>query len=195
MSAVSSTSSSAVTYATQLASAATLRNSLNAIGTAVQNGDMSTANSLLTTFIQNNPQYSSTSSSSTSTDPITQDFQTLATAVSGGDVNAARTAWSSVASDLSKDGVNLSNSAVTAQAIAQNKTTINQTILGDLFGSSPSTGSSPSVASLLGGGANSSGSVGLSSSLLSDWLTYDQNANTTPVATTTTPPTVLNTTA
>ena len=35
MSAVSSTSSSAVTYATQLATAASLRNSLNAIGAAV----------------------------------------------------------------------------------------------------------------------------------------------------------------
>lgn len=176
MSAVSSTSSSAVSYATQLASAATLRNSLNAIGAAVQNGDMTTANSLLTTFIQNNPQYASTSSSSSSTDPITQDFQTLATAVSGGQVGAAQSAWASVKSDLANDGVNLDTSAVTAQAIEQNKTTIDQDILGDLFGDS-----------------SSSSGAGLSSSLLNNWVTYNQDAYTTPVATT--PQNVLNTTA
>jgi hypothetical protein len=177
MSAVSSsTSSSAVAYAMQLASAATLRNSLNAIGAAVQNGDMTTANSLITTFIQNNPEYSSTSGSSSSTDPVSQDFQTLAAAVSGGQVSAAQSAWASVKSDLAKDGVNLNTSAVTAQAIEQNKTTIDQDILGDLFGDS-----------------SSSGSVGLSSSLLNDWVTYDQAANTTPAATT--PQNVLNKTA
>lgn len=191
MSAVSSTSSSAIAYATQLASAATLRNSLNAIGTAVQNGDMSTANTLLTAFIQDNPQYSSTSSSS-STDPISQDFQTLATAVSGGQVDAAQSAWASVTKDLANDGVNLSTSAITAQAIAQNKTTVDQTILSDLFGDS-SGSSAPSVASLLGGSTDAGGTVGLSSSLLNDWVTYDQDANTTPVATT--PPNVLDTTA
>jgi hypothetical protein len=193
MSAVSSTSSSAVAYATQLASAATLRNSLNAIGNAVQNGDMTTANTLLTAFIQNNPQYDSTSSSSSSTDPINQDFQTLATAVSGGQVDAAKSAWASVTKDLANDGVNLSASAVTAQAIAQSKTTIDQDIVSDLFGDSSSS-STPSVASLLGGSTNSSGSVGLSSSLLNDWVTYDQDANTTPVATAT-PQNVLDTTA
>jgi hypothetical protein len=175
MSAVSGTSSSAVAYATQLASAATLRNSLNAIGTAVQNGDMTTANSLITTFIQNNPQYASTSGSS-STDPISQDFQSLATAVSGGQVSAAQSAWASVKSDLANDGVNLNTSAVTAQAIQQNKTTIDQDILGDLFGDS-----------------SSSGSGGLTSSLLNNWVTYKQDANTTPIATT--PQNVLNTTA
>jgi hypothetical protein len=180
MSAVSSTSSSAVAYATQLATAATLRNSLNAIGAAVQNGDMTTANSLLTTFIQDNPQYGSTSSSS-STDPISQDFQTLATAVSGGQVSAAQSAWASVKSDLANDGVNLDTRAVTAQAIAQNRTTIDQEIMGDLFGDS-SSGSTPSVTSFLGGDSDSSGSVGLPSSLLNDWVTYDQDANTTPVA-------------
>jgi hypothetical protein len=193
MSAVSSTSSSAVAYATQLASAATLRNSLGAIGAAVQNGDMTTANSLLTTFIQDNPQYASTSSSNSSTDPINQDFQTLATAVSGGQVSAAQSAWASVKSDLANDGVNLNTSAVTAQAIEQNKTTIDQQILGDLFGDSSSSGGTSSVASLLGGSIDSSGSVGLSSSLLDDWVTYDQDANTTAVATT--PQNVLNTTA
>jgi hypothetical protein len=193
MSAVSSTSSSAVAYATQLASAATLRNSLNAIGAAVQNGDMTTANSLLTAFIQDNPQYASTSSSSSSTDPITQDFQTLATAVSGGQVSAAQSAWASVKSDLTNDGVNLDPRAVTAQAIQQNRTSINQEILGDLFGDSSSSGSTPSVASLLGGGTGSSGSVGLSSSLLNDWVTYRQDATATPIATT--PQNVLNTTA
>jgi hypothetical protein len=193
MSAVSSTSSSAVAYATQLASAATLRNSLNAIGAAVQNGDMTTANSLLTTFIQDNPQYASTSSSSSSTDPINQDFQTLATAVSGGQVSAAQSAWASVKSDLTNDGVNLDPRAVTAQAIAQNRTSIDQEILGDLFGDSSSSGSTPSVASLLGGGTDSSGSVGLSSSLLNDWVTYRQDATATPVAPT--PQNVLNTTA
>jgi hypothetical protein len=193
MSAVSSTSSSAVAYATQLASAATLRNSLNAIGAAVQNGDMTTANSLLTTFIQDNPQYASTSSSSSSTDPINQDFQTLATAVSGGQVSAAQSAWASVKSDLTNDGVNLDPRAVIAQAIAQNRTSIDQEILGDLFGDSSSSGSTPSVASLLGGGTDSSGSVGLSSSLLNDWVTYRQDATATPVAPT--PQNVLNTTA
>jgi hypothetical protein len=170
-----------------------LRNSLNAIGTAVQNGDMTTASSLLTAFIQDNPQYASTSSSS-STDPISQDFQTLATAVSGNQVDAAKSAWASVTKDLANDGVNLSTSAVTAQAISQSNTTINQSILSSLFGdSSNSDGSTPSVASLLGGSTDASSTVGLSSSLLNDWVTYDQDANTTPVATT--PQSVLNTTA
>ena len=192
MSAVTSTSNSAVAYATQLASAATLRNSLNAIGSAVQGGDMTTAKSLITKFIQNNPQYGS-GSSGNSTDPISQDFQTLATAVSAGKVGAAQSAWASVSKDLAADGVNLNTGAITAQTIAQNNTTINQSILGDLFGTSSSTGTSLSAASLLGGSDDSSSNIGLSASLLSGWVTYNQSANTTPVATS--PQNVLDATA
>jgi hypothetical protein len=49
------------------------------------------------------------------------------------------------------------------------------------------------MASLLGGSANFSGNVGLSNSLLNDWVTYNQNANTTPSAAT--QQSVLNATA
>jgi hypothetical protein len=154
---------------------------------------MTTANSLVTAFIQDNPQYASTAGGS-STDPISQDFQALATAVSGNQTGAAQTAWANVKNDLAKDGVNLSTTATTAEAIAQNKATMDQEILGDLFGgSSASSAGTPSLASLLGGSTDSSGTAGVSSSLLNDWATYNQGGTITP-ASAIIPP-VLDTTA
>ena len=92
MSAVSSISNSAsVTYATQLAQTSALKRSLNSLGTAVQNGDLTSAGSILAAFIKANPQFASTASDgSQAQDPINQDFQALADAVSGNQVDAAK---------------------------------------------------------------------------------------------------------
>ncbi|HEX3800309.1 MAG TPA: hypothetical protein VH413_16565 [Verrucomicrobiae bacterium] len=195
MSTVSSATSSAVSYATQLAQSSALKRSLTNIGNAIQNGDMTTANSLLTTFIQQNPQYAaSSSSSSQSSDPISQDFQTLAAAVSNNQTDAAQSAWSKVKSDLNNDGVSLSTSAnSTAQIIAQNKASTDQTILSDLFGNSSSDGSL--IGTLLGGSSDSGSTTGLSSSLLESWVTYQQGGSATPATPSSLSSNILNTLA
>lgn len=185
MSTVSSVASSATSYPTQLAQAAALRQSLLNIGNAIHSGDMTTANNLLTAFMNDNPQYDTGSSSGRSQDPINQDFQTLTTAVANNQVSAAQSAWTQVTSDLAKAGVNLSTGASsTAEIVAQSKATIDQELLTDLFGSS-SSASTPTLASLLAGSSSdSSGSSNdrLSASLLSNWLTYQENGNTMPSA-------------
>jgi hypothetical protein len=194
MSTVSSATSSAVTYATQLAQSSALKRSLNSIGSAIQNGDLTTANTLLTAFIKQNPQYAASSSSNSSTqssDPISQDFQTLAAAVSNGQTSAAQSAWSQVQSDLKNDGVTLaSNADSTAQIIAQSNASTNQTILSDLLGGGSGSGSL--IDSLIGGSSDSSSSAGLSSSLLQSWVTYQHGGTTTPAASSSTSSSILN---
>jgi hypothetical protein len=184
MSAVNSISSSAdITYATQLAQTSALKRSLNNLGNAVQNGNLTSAGAILTAFIKANPQYASASSAaSPSQDPINQDFQALTDAVSNNQADAAKTAWTQIKSDLAKSGVtDLSDGpAATAKLLAQSKAAISQQILNDVFGASSGTGTS--VTSLLGGSSNSSSGVGLSSSLLSDWLTYQEGGNTSPTS-------------
>jgi hypothetical protein len=184
MSAVSTLSSSAsVTYATQLAQTSALKRSLNSLGNAVQNGDLTSAGTILNAFIQANPQYASTSSTgSQSQDPINQDFQALTAAVSNNQVDTAKSAWTQIKSDLAKSGVtDLSDgTADTTTLLAQTKASMEQEIVSDLLGTS--SGSDASVTSLLGGGSDSSSGAGLSSSLLSEWLTYQSGGSTAPTA-------------
>ena len=183
MSALSSISNSAsATYATQLAQTSALKRSLNSLGTAVQNGDLTSAGSILAAFIKANPQFASTASDgSQAQDPINQDFQALADAVSGNQVDAAKGAWTQIKSDLAKSGVtDLSDGpAATAKLLAQAKASISQQILSDVFGTS--TGGDGSLSSLLGGSSGSTSSAGISSSLLSDWLTYKAGGSTSPI--------------
>jgi hypothetical protein len=184
MSALTGISSSAsITYATQLAQTSALKRSLNNLGTAVQNGDLTSAGAILAAFVKANPQYSITSgAASSSQDPINQDFQALTEAVSNNQTDAAKSAWTQIKSDLAKSGVaDLSDgSAATAKLLAQSKASISQQILSDAFGSN--SGSSISINSLLGGSSSSSSGAGLTSSLLSDWLTYQAGGNTSSTA-------------
>jgi hypothetical protein len=179
----------------QLAQSSALKRSLTNLGNAIQNGDMTTANTLLTQFIKDNPQYAAGSSSATQLqDPISKDFQTLATAVSSNQVGAAQSAWKQVTTDLSKDGVNLSSSAgSTAEIVAQSQTAMDQQIISDIFGTGSSDTSS--LATILGQSANSSSSVGLSSSLLGSWVTYQQGGNAIPSTTSSSLGNILNTAA
>lgn len=185
MSAVTGISNSAsVTYATQLAQTSALKRSLSSLGTAVQNGDLTSASSILAAFVKANPQYASTSSSgSQSPDPINQDFQALTDAISNNQVDTAKSAWTQITGDLAKSGVtDLSTGpAATAQLLAQTKASMDQEILSDIFGTG--SGDNGSLTSLLGGSSDSSSSVGLSSSLLSEWLTYKAGGNTSPTPT------------
>jgi hypothetical protein len=197
MSAVSSTTSSGESYAVQLAKSSALKRSLVNIGNAVQNGDMTTANTLITKFVKDNPQYAASStSSSQSQDPLTTDFQTLAAAVSNNQVSAARSAWKQVTTDLSKDGVNLqsNNAQATAEVVAQSKASMDQEIISTIFGSSSSSDTS-SLASLLSGSTDSSSTTGSSSSLLSSWVTYQETGSTTSSSTSSTLGSILNTSA
>jgi hypothetical protein len=185
MSAVNSVSSSAsVDYAMQLAQTSALKRSLSNLGTAVQKGDLASASSILTAFVKANPQYASTSSGgSQSQDPINQHFQALADAISSNQGDTAKSAWTQIAGDLSKSGVtDLNNgAAATAKLLAQTKASMNQQILSDVFGTGSGDGSS--LTSLLSGNSDSSSVVGVSSSLLSDWLTYKSGGNTSPIPT------------
>jgi len=178
-------SSGSVSYAMQLAQGSALKRSLNNLGNAVQNGDLSSANSILTGFMKANPQFASTSSAgSQSQAPINQDFQALADAISKNQVGTAQSAWTQVKSDLAKKGLTdiSDGSAATATLLAQTKASIQQQIVSDAFGTSSD--GSTSVASLIGGGSSSSSASGLSSSLISSWLTYKEGGATAPAVTT-----------
>jgi hypothetical protein len=176
-----STSDSA-SYAAQLAQTSSLKRSLNNLGVAVQNGDLTSANSILTAFIKANPQYASTQGDATqSQDPINGDFQALADAISNNQVDAAKNAWTQVKSDLSQDGVTdiTDGTTATAELLAETKASIEQQIVSDAFGTSSA--GALSATSLLGGSGISTGGAGLSTSLLSDWLTYQSGGQVSPV--------------
>jgi hypothetical protein len=196
MSAVTGLSSSAsVAYATQLAQSSALKRTLSNLGAAVQNGDLSSAGTILASFIKANPQYASTSanSGSQSPDPINQDFQALADAISNNQTDQAKTAWTQVKTDLAKEGVTdlTSGPAAMAELLAQTKASITQELLSTAFGSSSS--SDTALGSLLGGTPDSSSGVGLSSSLISNWLTYQASGTTSPPLSTNTTGNNLNT--
>jgi hypothetical protein len=205
MSSLSSVSNSAnASYATQLAQTSAFERSLYNLGSAVQSGNMTSAGSILTALIAANPQYatssstSGTSASSSSTqsqDPLNQDFQNLASAISSNQPDAAKTAWNQLKSDLAKAGItNISSGTdLAAQSVAQNKVSMEQSLLSTLFsGNSSSDSSSSSLVSLLGGSSDSSSSTSSSTdsvnAALSNWLTYQANgtaavpANTDPTA-------------
>jgi hypothetical protein len=174
-------SSAAVSYATQLAQTSSLKRSLSNLGHAIQNGELVPASAILTAFFKANPQYTSTSAEdTTSPDLISQDFQTLAVAISNNQVDAAQTAWTQVKSDLANDGVS-SVANGTSELLAQTKASLDQQIVSDAFG--VSSGSDATIIALLGGNDTSSSQTGLSSSLIESWLTYQQSGTTAPAAT------------
>ena len=87
-------SSTGVGYATQLAQMSALKRTLSNLGQAIEKGELVPASTILTAFFKANPQYVSTSAAdSQSQDPISQDFQALAAAISNNQVDAAQTAW------------------------------------------------------------------------------------------------------
>jgi hypothetical protein len=179
MSALSSVSnSSTANYAVQLAQTSAIERTLYNLGSAVQNGNLTAAGSILTAFIQANPQYatSSSSGSTPSQEPINQDFQNLASAISSNQTDAARSAWAQLKTDMAQAGVtNISSPAdIAAQAVAQSKASMQQALLSTLF-----TPSSDSSLSLLGLNGSSSGPSAADplSSVLSNWMTYQADGN------------------
>jgi len=192
MSSLSSvSSSSSASYAAQLAQTSAFERSLYNLGTAVQNGDMTSAGSILTALIQANPQYatnsstSGTSASGTSTqsqDPLNQDFQNLASAISSNQPDAAKTAWTQLKNDLAKAGVTNISSGTTlaAQAVAQNEVSMQQALLTSLFGgSSDSASGGPNLATLLGGSTDSTSSSPDLATLLGDSSDGSSNSTST----------------
>ncbi|MEI6395705.1 MAG: hypothetical protein WCT12_31950 [Verrucomicrobiota bacterium] len=197
MSVLSGISSSAgVSYATELAQTSALKRNLNNLGTAVQNGDLTSAGSILSAFIKANPQFAITSSAdSQAQDPINQDFQALADAITNNLADTAKSAWTQIKSDLATSGAtDLSDgTAATAELLAQTQTSLAQQILSNAFGTS--SGDGLSLMSLIGGNSGASGSVGSSSSVFSDWLIYQAGGNTSPAAASASAGNRLNTTA
>ena len=176
-------SSTAVGYATQLAQISAVKRTMSNLGKAIEKGELVPASTILAAFFKANSQYVSTSPADTqSQDPLNQDFQDLAAAISDNQVAAAQSAWTQAKSDLANDGVtNLDNGAAdTARLLAQNKASVNAQIISDSLGTSP--GGEPTIAALLGGGGNSGSQIGLSSSLLETWLTYQPSGTTKPAA-------------
>ena len=197
MSVLSGISSSAgVSYATELAQTSALKRNLNNLGTAGQNGDLTSAGSILSAFIKANPQFAITSSAdSQAQDPINQDFQALADAITNNLADTAKSAWTQIKSDLATSGAtDLSDgTAATAELLAQTQTSLAQQILSNAFGTS--SGDGLSLMSLIGGNSGASGSVGSSSSVFSDWLIYQAGGNTSPAAASASAGNRLNTTA
>ena len=185
-----------VSYATELAQTSALKRNLNNLGTAVQNGDLTSAGSILLAFIKANPQFAITSSAdSQAQDPINQDFQALADAITNNLADTAKSAWTQIKSDLATSGAtDLSDgTAATAELLAQTQTSLAQQILSNAFGTS--SGDGLSLMSLIGGNSGASGSVGSSISVFSDWLIYQAGGNTSPAAASASAGNRLNTTA
>jgi len=198
MIAVSPISSSAgASYATQLAQTSALQRNLSSLGDAVQNGNLTAAGSILTGFIKANPQYTASSTDgSQSQDPINQDFQALANAISSGQSDTARSAWAKLRNDLIQSGVNCSDgTAAMAELIDEAKASIVQQILTDTFDRfSVNSQNAVSANPLLGSaGKDSNGDVGLPTSILNNWLTYNETGNASAAAPTAS--TSVNTTA
>ena len=199
MSALTGVSTSgSVSYATQLAQTSNFERSLYNLGTAVQNGNLTAVGSILSALMKANPQYATSSSSddsSQSQDPIDQDFQALGDAISNNQTDAAQTAWSQLKSDLAKNGITQISDPTTlaAQAVAENKSDMDQVLLSTLFGTDAD--SSASLTTLLGGDSNSSSGLDSVSALVSNWLTYKANGSASTPATTTTSGSSLDTSA
>jgi hypothetical protein len=179
------TSSSSASYATELAQTSQLRRTLHNLGSAIESGDVSSASSILTTFIKAHPEYAAAASSSSSTDTtstgtgstLNTDFQTLAKALDASDADAAKTAWTQLKSDVAAAGVtDLSDGkAATAKLLAETKTSVDEAIISGMFG--VSTSSDSSVATLIGVGSGDANSDAVSSAITS-WLTYEADGQT-----------------
>jgi len=157
-----------------LAQSSALSRNLYNLGAAVQNGNLSSAGSILTALMKANPQYASagTSSSSSNSDPINQDFQNLAEAISSNQPGAALTAWGRLKNDLAKQGFTNISSAheLAAKAVAENKATLEQNLRASLVGGTSSDNSPAST--LLGGVGDTASSTTAVDNLVSNWLTY-----------------------
>src|SRR5579863_8537831 len=99
------TNSAGASYAAQLASSSSLERSLYNIGTAIQNGNLTSAGSILSSLMAANPQFAAAASSSSgdssqSQNPINQDFQNLTSAISSNQLDAAKSAWTQLQNDL-----------------------------------------------------------------------------------------------
>jgi hypothetical protein len=189
-------SSTAISYATQLAETSALRRSLSNLGTAIQRGELVPASTILAAFFKANPQYTSTATTDSQTqNPLSQDFQTLATALSNNQADAAQTAWTQIQNDFAKQGVTSLGDGTnpTTEVVAQSNAATDAQILSNTFGASPDGESS--IATLLGGSESSNSQTGVSASLLENWLTYKQTGTAAPAATTAGTPSVLNTAA
>jgi hypothetical protein len=199
MSALTGVSSSgSVSYATQLAQTSSFERSLYNLGTAVQNGNLTAAGSILTALMKANPQYATASSAgdaSSSQDSINQDFQALTNAISNNQTDVAQTAWTQLKGDLAQKGISQITDGTTlaAQAVAENKAAMDQALLSNLFGTASD--SSPSVITLLGGGSNPSSSSDSVNGVLSNWLTYEASGSASAPATTAAAGTSLDTIA
>jgi hypothetical protein len=178
MSTVSSVSTDTGTaaYAQQLARTAQLQRSLYSLRTAIQSGNLSAAGSTLSAIMQANPQYASSSSSSSgssssssSSDPVNQDFASLSTAIGSNDTAGAQAAWQQLQTDLGNEGITVSSPATsTADLLANEQETLDQSILSQTFGADAS---GSTLESLIGAGSQSSTGDVLSS-ILSNWVTY-----------------------
>ena len=187
MSAVTGVSnSSSVSYATQLAQTSTFERTLYNLGSAIQNGNLTTAGSILTAFIQANPQYATSSSNSAdSQNAINQDFQNLASAISSNQADTARSVWAQLRSDLAQAGVTeiSSGTDIAARVVAQNKLSLEQSLLANLFGATSD--SSQSVSSLLGATSGPSAGTDSFNAAISNWLTYEASGRASSSATST----------
>jgi hypothetical protein len=181
MGTLSSVSSSAsMAYAEQLAQTSSLKRSLSNIGAAIETGNVTSASAQLAAFIKANPQYAASTSSDGSTDSgstINQHFETLATALSNNDADAAKSAWATITTDLKSAGVsNIGNpEADTAELLAQTSASNTEALLSAVFGDTSSTDST--VSTLLG--LSSSSSSTSLSDVVSNWLTYQQDGSAT----------------
>jgi hypothetical protein len=188
-------SSSDVAYATGLAKAANLKRSLNTIGNAIDKGDMTGAGSKLAALIKAFPQYAKPSEgTSEATDPINAGFKAVSDAVAKNDTSAAKKAWTQLKSDLADAGVKSidDGSADTAKLLADNRASMDQSLLSTMFGANSS--SSNNILSVLTGtSAGSNSASDTVNSTISSWLTYQATGtSTTP---TETGGGILNTTA
>ena len=180
MSAITSvTSSDNAAYATQLAQASKFRRSLNSLGSAIDNGDLTSAGSTLTGIMKAFPQYAASSGeASPSQDPINQGFQKITAAIANHQTEAAKTAWTQLKSDLKQAGVSdiSDGKAATAKLLADNKASLNQAILDSFY--SASTGSGSTFSALFGTTGSTSTATDSVSSAIGEWLTYKATGTT-----------------
>jgi hypothetical protein len=184
MSSISSVGSAAASYGVQLAQSSKLVRSFSSLDSAIQTGNLTAAAGIIAAIAKDNPQYAaSTTSGSTSSDPINQGFQTLSSAITQGDTEATRTAWTQLKSDLADAGVTISSGASAMQKIiAQAKDSIDQAIISSLSLGLSENGNSAS--SLLGNAsADSSATSDTLGTLVSQWVTYKTTGATSQIST------------
>lgn len=192
------TGSSGVAYATELAQTSKLKRFLSDLGSSIERGDLSSAGATLTAIKKAFPEYvtaatsANVSSASTQTAQtgINGDFSAISDAITSGNAEAAKSAWTQLKSDLAKSGIkNLKTS--TAELLTSAKASVDRTLLTSLFGSDSA---NDSLATLLGGGSSTASTSSMLSELVARWQTYKATGETAPAANTT-PTRTLDTSA